>query len=149
MNERRSDSSATSLDGRVSNLVIIFRCSLFSIILLILVFWSSSFNLQLLFSTSDLLFDQVYIAGGFNGQECLFTAEFFDPNSAVWTRITPMRSRRSGVSIISFHGLVSDIISLHLTTNLPSWEGLRSWWFRWRKSSSTRRSLLSNHKHLA
>ncbi|CAK8672308.1 unnamed protein product [Clavelina lepadiformis] len=43
---------------------------------------------------------------GFNGQECLFTAEFYEPDASVWTRITPMRSRRSGVSIISYHGLI-------------------------------------------
>lgn len=41
--------------------------------------------------------DRVYICGGFDGQECLQTAEYYNPITNQWTMIQPMRSRRSGV----------------------------------------------------
>jgi len=47
--------------------------------------------------------DRVYIAGGFNGQECLNTAECYDPFTRQWTMIAPMRNRRSGIGVIA-HG---------------------------------------------
>lgn len=50
--------------------------------------------------------DKIYITGGFNGQECMNTAEVYDPNFNQWTLITPMRSRRSGVSCIAYHGQI-------------------------------------------
>ena len=48
----------------------------------------------------------VYISGGFTGQECLQTAEYYDPQTNQWTLIAPMRHRRSGVSIIAHDGFV-------------------------------------------
>ena len=30
---------------------------------------------------------RVYCAGGFNGQECLFTAEFYCPLNKIWTQV--------------------------------------------------------------
>lgn len=50
--------------------------------------------------------DKIYITGGFDGHDCLNTAEVYDPNTNQWTMITAMRSRRSGVSCISYHGHV-------------------------------------------
>jgi len=41
--------------------------------------------------------DRVYICGGFDGQECLQTAEYYNPVTNQWTMIQPMHSRRSGV----------------------------------------------------
>ncbi|KAF7486146.1 Hypothetical predicted protein [Marmota monax] len=45
---------------------------------------------------------QVYICGGFNGNECLFTAEVYNTESNQWTVIAPMRSRRSGIGVIAY-----------------------------------------------
>lgn len=45
---------------------------------------------------------QVYICGGFNGNECLITAEVYDATTNQWTFIAPMRSRRSGVGVIAY-----------------------------------------------
>lgn len=55
-------------------------------------------NIYLYFYTYvSLSLDLVYICGGFDGQECLQTAEYYDPVTNQWTMIQPMRSRRSGV----------------------------------------------------
>lgn len=48
----------------------------------------------------------VYIAGGFNGQECLSSAEYYDPIVNQWTVIAHMRSKRSGVGIATYCGHV-------------------------------------------
>ena len=48
----------------------------------------------------------MFIAGGFNGQECLNTAECFDPKTRQWTMIAPMRNRRSGIGVIAHDGYV-------------------------------------------
>ena len=57
---------------------------------------------------SDLteLKGRIYIAGGFNGQECLNSAESYDPVSNQWTMLTPMLYRRSGVGIIAYDNSV-------------------------------------------
>lgn len=47
---------------------------------------------------------QVYIAGGFNGQDLLSCAEVFDPGTLQWTCITHMQNLRSGVSLLAHHG---------------------------------------------
>ncbi|GFO21308.1 kelch-like protein 10 [Plakobranchus ocellatus] len=47
---------------------------------------------------------KVFICGGFNGQECLNTAEYFDPVTSQWTLITSMNNRRSGVGVIAYNG---------------------------------------------
>lgn len=49
---------------------------------------------------------KIYITGGFNGQECMHSAEVYDPEINQWSLISPMRSRRSGVSCIAYHGQV-------------------------------------------
>lgn len=49
-----------------------------------------------------VFFKQVYICGGFNGNECLFTAEAYDAKTNQWTLIAPMRSRRSGIGVIAY-----------------------------------------------
>lgn len=44
--------------------------------------------------------------GGFNGQECMNSAECFDPNTNIWTNIPNMQARRSGVGCIAHNGLL-------------------------------------------
>lgn len=50
--------------------------------------------------------DRIYICGGFNGQECMNSAEYFDPKTNQWTMIAPMRNRRSGVGVIAYHNSI-------------------------------------------
>ena len=50
--------------------------------------------------------DRIYICGGFNGQECMNSAEYFDPKTNQWTMIAPMRHRRSGVAAIAYHSCI-------------------------------------------
>lgn len=57
---------------------------------------------------------QVYICGGFTGTECLFSAESFNPDTNQWTLIAPMRSRRSGVGVITYGNLVYAVSMLLL-----------------------------------
>lgn len=52
---------------------------------------------------------KIYICGGFNGDECLFTAECFDPRYNQWTRIERMHVRRSGVGVIALNNQVSAV----------------------------------------
>ena len=52
-------------------------------------------------STKIFATDKVYIAGGFNGQECLSSAESYSPSTNQWTLIQNMRNRRSGVGVIA------------------------------------------------
>lgn len=46
--------------------------------------------------------EQVYICGGFNGTECLITAEVYDAATNQWTAIAPMSRRRSGVGVVAY-----------------------------------------------
>ena len=48
----------------------------------------------------------MYICGGFNGQECLNTAEYFIPDTGQWTLITNMNNRRSGVGVIAYNDCI-------------------------------------------
>lgn len=50
--------------------------------------------------------DRIYICGGFNGQECMNSAEYFDPKTNQWTMIAPMRNRRSGIGLIAYHNSI-------------------------------------------
>ena len=50
--------------------------------------------------------DRVYICGGFDGQECLQTAEYYNPITNQWTMIQPMRSRRRGVGSFGYFFLL-------------------------------------------
>lgn len=54
------------------------------------------------FNNLGTLFTQVYICGGFNGNECLSTAEVYNAESNQWTVIAPMRSRRSGIGVTAY-----------------------------------------------
>uniref|UniRef100_A0A673LDW9 Kelch-like protein 10 n=1 Tax=Sinocyclocheilus rhinocerous TaxID=307959 RepID=A0A673LDW9_9TELE len=86
MNERRSDASATSLQGRVR-----------------------TFTHDLKTRRTETEYRMkytVYICGGFTGTDCLFSAECFNPETNQWTLICPMRSRRSGVGVIAYGDLV-------------------------------------------
>ncbi|KAH7961466.1 hypothetical protein HPB52_009287 [Rhipicephalus sanguineus] len=48
----------------------------------------------------------VYVTGGFSGNECLSSAERYDPTTDQWTAIASMRYRRSGVGCIGFRDCV-------------------------------------------
>jgi kelch-like protein 10 len=52
---------------------------------------------------------KIYICGGFNGQECLNSAEYYDPQTSQWSVLAPMRNRRSGVGIVAHAGKVSSL----------------------------------------
>ncbi|KPP56375.1 hypothetical protein Z043_126011 [Scleropages formosus] len=62
---------------------------------------SNNGSTKYLLSTSSETMS-VYICGGFNGNECLSTAEHYNPESNQWTLIAPMRSPRSGVGVIAY-----------------------------------------------
>lgn len=49
-----------------------------------------------------LLFQQVYICGGFNGVEYHQTCEYYNPETDQWTEIEPMSIQRSGIGIIAY-----------------------------------------------
>lgn len=72
MHVQRSDASACTLNGKI-NVKIVSRRK---------------------FSFEQ---DRIYICGGFDGQECLHTAEYYNPITNQWTLIQPMQNRRSGV----------------------------------------------------
>lgn len=59
--------------------------------------WSVKTEKLLGTASSSLTSDRIYICGGFDGQECLQTAEYYNPTTNQWTMIPPMRSQRSGV----------------------------------------------------
>ena len=81
MNFQRSDASATTLDGLYH-------------------FYFNYFIFTCLFQ------DMIYICGGFNGHDCLNTAEYYNPNTNQWTLLTQMRQRRSGVGVVAFNKCV-------------------------------------------
>lgn len=45
---------------------------------------------------------QVYICGGFNGNECLTTCEYYNPETNEWTMVRPMHNRRSGNGVVAY-----------------------------------------------
>ena len=45
---------------------------------------------------------QVYICGGYNGTVCQQSAECYDPQTDLWTLITPMGVPRSGVEVVTY-----------------------------------------------
>ena len=58
---------------------------------------------------------QTYICGGFTGNECLSSAESFNPETNQWTLIAPMSSRRSGVGVIAYADLVYAVSIKHIS----------------------------------
>ena len=65
---------------------------------------------------------RIYCAGGNNGLEALFTAEFYCPENKIWTQIKPMTSRRFGLSIISHNGDVFAVGGFDGTNELKTSE---------------------------
>uniref|UniRef100_A0A8C4XI20 Uncharacterized protein n=1 Tax=Erpetoichthys calabaricus TaxID=27687 RepID=A0A8C4XI20_ERPCA len=45
---------------------------------------------------------QIYICGGNNGNDCLSTAEVYDPIVDQWSMIAPMTIQRSGMGVIAY-----------------------------------------------
>lgn len=60
--------------------------------------------LNILLQKTTNLFNslQVYICGGFNGNECLSTAECYNPETDQWTLIASMGNRRSGIGVVAY-----------------------------------------------
>ncbi|CAF1403894.1 unnamed protein product [Adineta ricciae] len=96
MHAQRSDASATVLQGTYDEIVE-YR------------------HLQ-------LKIDRIYICGGFNGQECMNSAEYFDPKTNQWTMIAPMRNRRSGVGVIAYHDCIYALGGFNGSTRMNSGE---------------------------
>lgn len=46
--------------------------------------------------------DNIYICGGFDGQEILRSAEYYNPNLNQWTMVAPMESIRSGFCVVAY-----------------------------------------------
>lgn len=70
---------------------------------------------------------QVYICGGFNGAECLSTAECYNPETDRWTMIASMGTRRSGIGVIAYADHVFAVSPLntadtHITETLGDTE---------------------------
>lgn len=63
-------------------------------------------NCQRSDASATSLNGKIYCCGGFNGQECLNSCEVYDPEVNQWSLVPNMRSRRSGVSCIAYHGSV-------------------------------------------
>lgn len=61
-------------------------------------FYYKSFNL--------LSSSQIYICGGFDGEESLQTAECYDPETNQWTMIASMGTQRSGLGVIAYVGQI-------------------------------------------
>ncbi len=86
-----------------------------------------SFRIKKKQSFIQLKTERIYICGGFNGQECMNSAEYFDPKTNQWTIIAPMRNRRSGIGVIAYHNsiyalFVSEIICLFAWNEISSLE---------------------------
>lgn len=47
---------------------------------------------------------QIYICGGFNGEESLQTGECYDPETNQWTMIASMGTHRSGLGVVAYVG---------------------------------------------
>ncbi|XP_043088202.1 kelch-like protein 10 [Puntigrus tetrazona] len=96
MNERRSDASATALQGKVSSFTHDSpRSTVYKYC-----------RKHVGHCQCVMCVCQVYICGGFTGVECLMSAESFDPQTNQWSLIAPMRSRRSGVGVITYGNLI-------------------------------------------
>ena len=64
------------------------------------------FNLYFLFKIPFFCAGKVYICGGFNGQECLNSAEVYEPATNQWSMVQSMRNRRSGIGVISLDDMI-------------------------------------------
>ena len=51
---------------------------------------------------NKLSIGKIYICGGFDGTDALYSAEFYDPEINIWTMITPMLHKRSGFGVTNF-----------------------------------------------
>lgn len=49
-----------------------------------------------------LLSLQIYVCGGFNGNDIIRDCEYYCPESDQWTSFTPMISVRSGMGVIAY-----------------------------------------------
>lgn len=65
---------------------------------------------------------KIYICGGFNGHECLNTAEYYNPEIDKWTLLPSMSIRRSGVSCVCYDGIIYVIGGFNGTHRMSSGE---------------------------
>lgn len=49
---------------------------------------------------------QIYICGGFNGEESLQTGECYNPETNQWTMIASMSTHRCGLGVVAYVGHV-------------------------------------------
>ncbi|KAH8009372.1 hypothetical protein HPB51_015695 [Rhipicephalus microplus] len=73
----------------------------------------------------------VYVTGGFSGNECLSSAERYDPLPGQWTVISSMRFRRSGVGCIGFLDCVYAVGGFNGSSRLCSAEKYNPETNRW------------------
>ena len=66
--------------------------------------------------------DRIYICGGFNGVNCMSSAEFYCGDTNQWTIIHPMGSQRSGCGVISFENYIYAIGGFNGSERLKSGE---------------------------
>ncbi|PIO31251.1 hypothetical protein AB205_0100530 [Aquarana catesbeiana] len=74
------------------------------------------------FNITFIMFVQIYICGGYTGEEFLFTAEVYNKDTDQWSMIAPMLSRRSGVGVIAYGDLVYAVGGSDGVTRLHSAE---------------------------
>lgn len=65
---------------------------------------------------------QIYIVGGFNGQEVMSSAEVYDTVTNQWSFIPHMISARSGVSLVAFRNTLYALGGFNGFTRLTSGE---------------------------
>lgn len=70
----------------------------------------------------SFLLPQIYIVGGFNGQEVMCSAEMFDISTSQWSYIPHMSSARSGVSLVAFKNALYAIGGFNGYTRLTTGE---------------------------
>lgn len=68
------------------------------------VFCTKYFSLFYYKSLNVLSPSQIYICGGFDGDESLQTGEFYDPETNQWTLIASMGTHRSGLGVVAYVG---------------------------------------------
>lgn len=67
------------------------------------VFCTKYFSLSY-YKSLNLSPSQIYICGGYDGEESVQTGEFYDPETNQWTMIASMGTQRSGHGVVAYVG---------------------------------------------